>query len=368
LRYKNITVQRIAVGVQSQDNAPAEYWTPDTDGEALPTGTELLELLKYAQAKLIGRPTYVTVAVLYASATTSRQLNSSIPYKQLSANRLETLLYEVLEKCISETGMTKDKALALLQDLIDQIPKLPRPLDNATHTQWKEEAQVVIKNLFPSDPSHLKKFIDVDYRPIAVTDRTPDSYFHQLYEEGIQSREAMLRAYQTEIRNFWQDPEPAPQQVKLPANATSATMEAKPAHVNRIFIGHGGSLQWRVLKDFLKDRLGLQYEEFNRESQAGIATVERLEAMMESCNFAFLVLTAEDQQADGSLHARENVIHEVGLFQGRYGFKKAIVVLEQGCNEFSNIVGLGQIRFVKGNIGTAFEDVRAVLEREGIIP
>ncbi len=59
--------------------------------------------------------------------------------------------------------------------------------------------------------------------------------------------------------------------------------------------------------------------------------------------------------------ARMNVIHEVGLFQGRLGFTKAIVLLEEGCEEFSNIQGLGQVRFPRGNITAAFEEVRAVL-------
>jgi len=62
-----------------------------------------------------------------------------------------------------------------------------------------------------------------------------------------------------------------------------------------------------------------------------------------------------------------NVIHEVGLFQGRLGFERAIVLLEEGCEEFSNIQGLGQIRFPKNNISAIFESVREVLEREKII-
>jgi predicted nucleotide-binding protein len=70
--------------------------------------------------------------------------------------------------------------------------------------------------------------------------------------------------------------------------------------------------------------------------------------------------------ADGSLQARMNVIHEAGLFQGRLGFSRAIVMLEEGCEEFSNVAGLGQIRFPRGNIAAAFEDVRRVLEREGL--
>jgi predicted nucleotide-binding protein len=78
-------------------------------------------------------------------------------------------------------------------------------------------------------------------------------------------------------------------------------------------------------------------------------------------------LTGEDEQADGRLRARMNVIHEAGLFQGRLGFTRAIVLLEQGCEEFSNIHGLGQIRFPKGNIKAAFDEVRQILEREGLI-
>lgn len=75
----------------------------------------------------------------------------------------------------------------------------------------------------------------------------------------------------------------------------------------------------------------------------------------------------KDEQVDGKLHARMNVIHEVGLFQGRLGFTKAIVLLEESCEEFSNIQGLGQIRFPKNNIAAAFEEIRLVLEREGLL-
>lgn len=135
----------------------------------------------------------------------------------------------------------------------------------------------------------------------------------------------------------------------------------------KIFIGHGHSPLWRELKDFLSERLGLSWDEFNREAVAGFTTFERLSLMLSDAKFAFLILTAEDEHLDQSLHARENVVHEVGLFQGRLGPKKAIILLEEGCKEFSNIVGLSQIRFPKGYISAAFEEIRRVLEREGIL-
>jgi len=134
-----------------------------------------------------------------------------------------------------------------------------------------------------------------------------------------------------------------------------------------IFIGHGRSLQWKELKDFIQDKLGLPWDEFNRIPVAGITNIARLSQMLNDAAIAFLILTAEDEQADGKIQARMNVIHEAGLFQGKLGFTRAIILLEEGCEEFSNIQGLGQIRFPKGNIKAAFQDVRDVLEREGLI-
>lgn len=144
------------------------------------------------------------------------------------------------------------------------------------------------------------------------------------------------------------------------------TMQSNSAPTT-IFIGHGHSMLWRQLKDFLEERLELSVDEYSRVSNAGRPTTERLSEMLDSAMAAFLLMTGEDETAEGELRARENVVHEAGLFQGRLGFTRAIVLLEDGCEEFSNIVGLGQIRFPKGNISPAYEDIRMFLERENII-
>lgn len=136
---------------------------------------------------------------------------------------------------------------------------------------------------------------------------------------------------------------------------------------NKVFIGHGGSPLWRELKDFLRERLHLTVDEFNNIPSAGVPTAARLTELLDRAAFAFLVMTAEDDQPDGKKRARENVVHEAGLFQGQLGFKRAIVLLEEGCEEFSNIHGLGQIRFPKAKISATFEEIRKVLEREKLI-
>lgn len=185
----------------------------------------------------------------------------------------------------------------------------------------------------------------------------------------------------------------APPHIKVQARVTAAhqpaahcresagQLEKLAAHLSRIkqrevraarvgtniFIGHGRSPVWRDLKDFVQDRLRLPYDEFNRVPVAGITNIARLSEMLDAAACAFVIMTGEDEQDDGKVQARMNVIHEVGLFQGRLGFTKAIVLLEEGCEEFSNIQGLGQIRFPKGNISAKFEEIRQVLEREGVL-
>jgi predicted nucleotide-binding protein len=141
-----------------------------------------------------------------------------------------------------------------------------------------------------------------------------------------------------------------------------------PVATNRtVFIGHGRSPVWRELKDLLENRLHLKVVEFNSVSAAGVATAARLSEMLKSASFAFVVMTAEDLQPDGKTRARENVVHEAGLFQGRLGFERAVILLEDGCEEFSNIHGMGQIRFPKNDISARFEEIRQVLEREKLL-
>lgn len=86
--------------------------------------------------------------------------------------------------------------------------------------------------------------------------------------------------------------------------------------------------------------------------------------MLAKSAFAFLVMTGEDEMVGGGTRARQNVVHEAGLFQGKLGFRRAIVLLEEGTEEFSNIHGIEQIRFSKGNIKETFGEVLATIRRE----
>lgn len=154
---------------------------------------------------------------------------------------------------------------------------------------------------------------------------------------------------------------------RLPQLERLATVLTIPHGAAKIFIGHGRSPEWLKLRIFFSETLGLPCDEFNIEPTAGLQTANRIETMLASARMALLVMTGEDQHSDGTTHARENVIHEIGLFQAKLGQRRAIVMLENGCARFSNLDGLTTINFPKGDIMARSEEIRGVLAREWLL-
>jgi predicted nucleotide-binding protein len=144
---------------------------------------------------------------------------------------------------------------------------------------------------------------------------------------------------------------------------TTAKVEA-PKKSTVVFIGHGRSADWRDLKDHLADLHKIRVEAYETGSRAGHSIRDVLEDMLDSSNLAILVHTPEDELAGGSFNSRPNVIHETGLFQGRLGFSRAIVLKKDETEEFSNLAGIQQIRYK--NIRETFGDVLAWIKREEI--
>ena len=206
-----------------------------------------------------------------------------------------------------------------------------------------------------------------DKSPLPVTHgKRSNRSFH-----GVNTASFNTIEHKRDISGWINDLESIYEQLEIYEELPSNTQQAMNADTmnnenKKYFIGHGGSSEWLKLKDFLENTLKLPYEEFNRIPQAGKITSLRLKEMLESCCMAFLIMTGEDEHTDGTLHARENVIHEIGLFHAQLGYEKAIILLEEGCEIFSNIHGITYIPFPKGKIDAAFEKIRGVLERESI--
>jgi hypothetical protein len=130
-----------------------------------------------------------------------------------------------------------------------------------------------------------------------------------------------------------------------------------------IFIGHGKNEAWKHLKRFLMKK-GYTVETYESGRRAGRTIVDVLDDMMAGSSFAFLIMTGDDKTDAGNLRARQNVIHEIGLFQGKLGFPKAVVLLEDGVEDFSNIRGIQHIPFKRGKIDGVLQEALGTIRRE----
>jgi hypothetical protein len=177
---------------------------------------------------------------------------------------------------------------------------------------------------------------------LSITYAYPDTWV-SVGLAGLNKREAVVTVF--EVLERYRD---------------QARLEIKPT----IFIGHGHSPQWRELADYLDTRHGLRIETFESQPREGYTAKEVLERLVSDASFAVLIHTAEDELGDGSSQARPNVIHETGLFQARLGFSRAVIAREAGCESFSNVAGVQEVRFGAGNIREAFGDIIGVIRRE----
>ncbi|MBB5408589.1 putative nucleotide-binding protein [Paraburkholderia sp. HC6.4b] len=128
----------------------------------------------------------------------------------------------------------------------------------------------------------------------------------------------------------------------------------------RVFISHGRAKDWYEVQSFIERDLKLATLELAQEPNKGLTVLGKLEEAANQCDSAVIVMTGDDKDESGQLRARENVMHEIGYFQGKYGLARVVVLHEEGVNIPSNIQGLVYIPFPQGFI----EAAKAVLMRE----
>lgn len=123
---------------------------------------------------------------------------------------------------------------------------------------------------------------------------------------------------------------------------------------DRIFISHGRSEEWRKLQAYLEKDLGKNTLELAQEANLGRTVLQKLFEESRKCSIAVIVMTGDDITEDGEIRARENVMHEIGFFQGLYGLNNIVLLHESGVNIPSNIHGLVYIPFPKDTIEATF--------------
>jgi predicted nucleotide-binding protein len=234
------------------------------------------------------------------------------------------------EKAISRTG--------------EAASRRSFPTDTVGH-QFKQAATLVdrLRELLPS--------LYEDFQPIrtepAVEMSQPATGASKLFHYGREQLEQLRRDIDQvfEIRANSELSQPTPQSV---------------TEHRRVFISHGRSADWREVQAYVEKDVELATLELAQEPSAGQTIIEKLENNASSCDSAVIVMTGDDIDANGQARARENVMHEIGFFQAKYGRSRVCLLHEEAVSIPTNLSGVVYVPFPEGNIAASF----GVLNRE----
>ncbi len=132
-----------------------------------------------------------------------------------------------------------------------------------------------------------------------------------------------------------------------------------------IFISHGQNPEWFAVQRFIENRFDSPVYSFESAPWGGHEVSQALSNYLERCGLSVCVLTAEDSAADGRQLARQSVIHEVGLFQGRHGFDRVVLLVEEGCDFVPEAAVPYTIYFPRNRINHAFYQLAEIIELRG---
>ena len=142
--------------------------------------------------------------------------------------------------------------------------------------------------------------------------------------------------------------------------ANSELEQPKKEALRRVFISHGHSDGWLRVQPFIEKDVGLKTIELAQEPNTGRTIIEKLIDNAKLCDSAVIVMTGDDITQENEARVRENVMHEIGFFQGLYGRTFVILLHEEEVNIPTNLSGVAYVPFPKGHIEASFH----VLQRE----
>jgi predicted nucleotide-binding protein len=114
------------------------------------------------------------------------------------------------------------------------------------------------------------------------------------------------------------------------------------------------------VQSYIEKDLSVDTLELGQQPNRGRTVLQKLDEESDKCCFVVVVMTGDDDVGLGAPRARENVLHEIGFFQGKLGLENVCLLHEEGTNIPSNIHGLVYIPFPKGLVSASF----GVLARE----
>ena len=210
-------------------------------------------------------------------------------------------------------ALNKERALERLQRSIDQIGDVSRNRRlSPVYTKWRRDTQVAIENTFGLGSRHIKDFDAVRYSPGSFSDSTPESYFDERFQKGLEEARVVLQSMIDEIKEYWDD--------ETPSRTLMPSLAIPDVTTNKIFLvhGHDAGLKEQVAR-FL-EKIGLEPIVLHEQPDAGRTIIEKFEQNAD-VPFAIAIFTPDDEgRRKGTQkfapRARQNVLFEFGYLSG----------------------------------------------------
>jgi predicted nucleotide-binding protein len=137
-----------------------------------------------------------------------------------------------------------------------------------------------------------------------------------------------------------------------------------------IFIAHGKNKKPLEQLRRILDQFKVPYKVATEEPNLGRPIGTKVKEVMEACNCAILLFTADEELFDKDKNSiwrpNENVIHELGVSSYLYG-NRIVILKEQNVNMASNFKDLGYISFETDALDAKSLDVLKELIGFGIV-
>jgi sugar/nucleoside kinase (ribokinase family) len=133
-----------------------------------------------------------------------------------------------------------------------------------------------------------------------------------------------------------------------------------------VFIAHGADPQWETVRQFLEQECRLPVYALSPDVRSD-HLAQAIREHLDRCSFGVCLLTADDVGGGEIARADQSVVHQAGILQGMYGFRRVAILVEAGCQTFSNVAGLIRLDFPTGHVDSTFWQLERMLRREGLV-
>lgn len=202
--------------------------------------------------------------------------------------------------------------------------------ESEVFTTWKTKTKRLLERIYGKQSEEYKTFCKTSFTSMIYTTASDDDALdRRACRDALSRIRPVLKVYIEELEEETHD---SPQ--------ASVQEQAKVSEYKRVFIvhGHDGELKERIAR--LLEKQKIEAIILGEQTNKGKTVIEKFEAYADTVDAAICLFTADDDIADGSKRARQNVVFETGYFYGKIGREKTIVIAEDGVMNLSDLQGV----------------------------